>query len=275
MSVDLSIVIVSYNVLDLVKKCIESVYSFENEINFEIFLIDNNSSDGTVEHLNKKFQNRENLKIIGNIENKGFAAGNNQVLNDVNGEFVLFLNPDTELSEKNTLAKLVDFMRKMQNVGVCGPRLIFGNGHIQYSVGKKPTLYTTLLEIFLIPRFLPFLFKSYRYKDLDLQDIKAVDWVSGASLMIRHDLLNKLGGFDESLLMYAEDVDLCLRAQSLGYEIIFNPVSTVIHYEGQSSRKPEKQPLLAVIFQNYSFLKVLWRHNGKKIKDRIYHIFFI
>lgn len=267
MQVEISIVIVSYNVSAYLEKCLNSIFRNEKDLSFEIFIVDNNSSDNTIDMLNNKFADQKNLYIIANKDNLGFARANNQVLSKVSGDMILFLNPDTELKEINSLKKLFQYMTIHQNVGICGPRIIFGNGDLQFSCGEKPTLKTTLLEVFLLPKIFPGLFKGYRLANWNHLETRTVDWVSGACLMIRNDVLKTIGGFDDKMIMYAEDVDLCLRTEQLGYEVKYYPDVSIIHYEGQSSRKTRKTAVIAGYKSKLHFFEKYYGLNAaRKLK---------
>jgi hypothetical protein len=249
----LSIVIVSFNVVDYVVDCIQSIYDTEPDLDFEIWVVDNDSTDNTIDVLKERFAEHRRLHIIGNHNNRGFGRANNQVIPDINGELVLFLNPDTRLVEKNSLKAMVNYLKKDEKIGICGPRIVFSSGELQLSCGEFPTLTKTILEVFSLPKMLPVFFHGYRYIDWNHKEVKRVDWVSGACLMIKTDLLKRLQGFDETLIMYAEDVDLCARARGLNFDVVYYPFSEIVHFEGQSSKKTRSTAVISGYISKMNF----------------------
>ncbi len=258
---ELSIVIVSFNVVDFVVDCIQSIYDTEPDLDFEIWVVDNDSADNTVDVLKETFAGRRQLHIIANSNNRGYGRANNQVIPDVNGEFVLFLNPDTRLVKKHSLKLMIDYLKADKTIGICSPRIVFSSGELQLSCGEFPTLAKTILEVFSLPKVLPVFFHGYRYIDWNHKEVKKVDWVSGACLMIKTDLLKRLQGFDETLIMYAEDVDLCARARALHFDVIYYPFSEIVHFEGQSSKKTRSTAVISGYISKMNFFK---KHYGNR-----------
>ena len=249
---DLSIVIVNYNVTDLLVNCINSIYNYEKRLNFEIFVIDNNSDENVAEGLSDFLEN-DNFNLIINKENFGFAKANNQVLDHFRGKYVLFLNPDTEIKQQDSFNKIVEILDKDQKVGICGPKILFGDGSLQLSCGNFPTPFRLLSEVLFLTRFFPLLFPGYRFPNWKHDERRYVDWVSGACLFIRRDIFIGLSGFDEKLIFYIEDVDLCYRTRLLGHKILYEPSVEILHFEGQSSRKSRETAVISGFMSKLNF----------------------
>ena len=223
----LSIIILNYNTKDLTVRCIESIVKeYKKELDrgeIEIIIVDNASSDGSVETI----QNSK-LKIIENKENFGFAKGCNIGAKKALGEYILFLNSDTEVIDKGFL-RMIKFLDVHKEIGILGGKLENIDGSIQPSAGKFYNLFNLVLMLLGLER-LGFLRSSP-------DTIKKVDWVSGACMMIRKDLFTTLSGFDESLFMYMEDMEICFRAQQLGFMTYFYPNIKLKHKSLGSSNR--------------------------------------
>lgn len=217
--IKLSIVILSYNTKDLTLSCLRSiVFQYKQELEkkeFEIIVVDNNSSDGSqseIFRLHQDFGRQANLKLIENKENVGFGRGCNLGAKAAQGKYILFLNSDTEVLDKGFLS-MIDFLDKNSNVAILGGKLENNDGSVQRSVGKFYNLFNLLIMLLGLERF-GFLRSSPN-------KIKEVDWVSGACMMVRADIFEKLTGFDEKLFMYMEDMEICFRVNKLGFATYF------------------------------------------------------
>lgn len=228
----LSIITLSYNTKDLTISCIDSIiYQHKKELEegkFEIILVDNASKDETVKNVKKRWINYKNLLIIENKQNFGFSKGNNIGVKKAKGENLLFLNSDTEI-KNNGLLEMIDFLEKHQKIGVLGGKLINMDGTIQRSAGK----FYNPLNVFLM------LISGERIGLLHFtpNKISYVDWVSGACMMIRKSLFEKINGFDENFFMYMEDMELCFRIKKHGYRTAFYPDIKILHKELGSSNR--------------------------------------
>lgn len=225
---ELSIIILNYNTKDLTISCINSVVEqykqeLENDT-FEIILVDNASEDNSVEAFKKL--KVKNLVIVESKENLGFSKGCNSGAKNAKGEFLLFLNSDTEIKDQG-FAKMVDYLRKNEKIGILGGALKNENGTNQSSAGKFYNLLNLFLAMLGLER-LGILRESPGR-------IKKVDWVSGACLMINKKNFEKIGGFEKELFMYAEDMELCYRAKKKGFLTYFYPEVTLFHKERGSS----------------------------------------
>lgn len=231
----LSIIILSYNTKDLTLQCLQSVikqYKKEFDNNkVEIIIVDNNSSDDSVSQisrLNKDFGRQANLTIILNKENVGFAKGCNIGVKAARGKYILFLNSDTEVLD-NGFLQMVEFLEKNPRIAVLGGKLHNADGSTQPSAGKFYTIINLIIMLLGLER-LGFL-RSSPHK------IQKVDWVSGACMMVRRDVFEKLTGFDEELFMYMEDMEICFRAQKFGFETYFYPGIKLKHKSFGSSNR--------------------------------------
>ncbi|MHA1381600.1 MAG: glycosyltransferase family 2 protein [Candidatus Helarchaeota archaeon] len=229
MKKELSIIIVNYNTKDLLRNCLNSIIENTKGINYEIIVVDNASSDGSVERLKKEFPQ---VKIICNTENLGFAKANNQGIRITRGETVLFLNPDT-LILNGAIPKMLDFIKRQKSVGVVGPKL-FKNINREFHPSARR--FTKPLYVFL--SYLPlagFVLWMYNNFFFNKRKIREVDWLWGAVLLVKKEVINKIGGFDENFFMYSEEEDFCLRAHRSGYRVFYFPKAEVIHLKGKSA----------------------------------------
>jgi len=239
MQLYLSIIIPSYNTKKLLRDCLTSIYKQTKEIKFEIIVVDNGSKDGSVEMVKKKFPK---VKLIALSKNMGYGRANNLGAKKAKGEWLLFLNSDTKI-----INQAIDvILKKTGDWGlgtgsyILGCKLLNPDGSIQSSAGYFPTLpkvITTMLFLEDLP-ILNSLIKPYQQsKKSFYQKRQEVDWVTGASLMIKKDLFKKIGGFDERFFMYAEEVDLCFRAKQKGAKVFYTPKAEIIHLKGASSKR--------------------------------------
>lgn len=236
---ELSIIIISYNTLDITKRCLETVVASlktDPVLKAEIIVLDNDSSDGSVDML-KKFPG-----IVGiySKENLGFGKGNNEAVEQAKGEYLLFLNSDTEALDDAIPQLLSQF--KQSKFDFAGARLLNKNKTIQFSVGRFYTLPITFLALFLFADR----WHGTRYSPDSPQK---VDWVSGACFITRTNTYQQLNGFDPAIFMYWEEVDLFYRAAQKNLSVGFFPQPTFIHLEGASS-KSRTAPIVKV-FEGY------------------------
>jgi len=255
---DLSVVILNWKVKELLRQCLISVYRETSDIDFEVIVVDNDSRDGSAEMVAREFPQ---ARLIVNDRNVGFAAGNNVGIKVASGEFVLLLNPDTELRE-NVLAKLVAVMRANPDVAVCGPTLLNADGSLQSSVRRFPTPSSQALVMLklhnIFPRLKPV--REYFASGFDYLASSSVDQVMGAAFMVRRTAFDELGLLDERFFIWFEEVDFCKRAIDAGHDVMYTPETHIIHYGGESFGQvfgPKKQHYL-----NSSLLKYMRKHFG-------------
>ena len=235
----LSIIIISYNTRKMTLDCIYSVLSETKNLLFEIIVLDNASNDDSYEGILKEFSDEIGnnvIKVISSPINLGFAVGNNFAVDVANGEFILFLNPDT-LIFNNAIEKLISFAAENQEAGIWGGRTKFADFSLNpTSCWSKQSLWSLLCQalgfssMFRKSTF----FNPEGIGGWDREGQREVDIVSGCYLLIRRGLWKKLNGFQSDFFMYGEEADLCLRARSLGARPIVTSESTIIHYGGAS-----------------------------------------
>ena len=232
----LSIVIVNYNVEHFLEQCLHSVYTALEGIDGEVWVVDNNSVDGSLTMLKRKFPQ---VKLIANKENVGFARANNQAIRQSEGEYVLLLNPDT-LVEPDTFSKCLDFMDKTPDAGGLGVKMLNGNGEfLPESKRGLPVPSVAFYKIFGLSKLFPKSkkFGAYHLTYLSPDEINAVDVLSGAFMLMRKSALDKVGLLDEDYFMYGEDIDLSYRITQGGYKNYYFPETRIIHYKGESTKK--------------------------------------
>lgn len=227
---DVSIILVSYNTKDLTRDCLRSIYEKTQGIEFEIFVVDNNSHDGSPEMIEQEFPE---VRLIRNSENKGFGAANNIAIRQSNAKYIFCLNTDTILLN-NAVKIFFDFMEQPENrnVGACGGNLLDKNMNYHSSYGKFPSilriLWTTVGLHFLFPYFYRKLFFEIKGKT-DKSKFLSVDYITGADLFLRKRVINEVGAFDEDFFMYFEDTELCLRISKAGFSLTILPLPEIIH----------------------------------------------
>ena len=235
----LSVVIVNYNVKAFLQQCLHSLSKsrgMEWGKDFEVFVVDNRSADGSVEMLKNDFPQ---VRLIANKENLGFAKANNQAIRQSEAKYVLLLNPDT-LVEPDTLKKCLDFMESHREAGGLGVKMLDGQGHfLKESKRGLPTPRTAFYKISGLCKAFPRSerFAAYYMGHLDAEEIHEVEILSGAFMLLRKETLNKVGLLDESFFMYGEDIDLSYRILLGGYKNFYFPKTRIIHYKGESTKK--------------------------------------
>ncbi len=233
---ELSIIIVNYNVKHFIEQCLHSVYNALKGIEAEVFVVDNNSADGSVALIKSKFPQ---VKLIENSENKGFSVANNQAIRISSGKYVLLLNPDTVVQE-DTFSKCIHFMNANPTAGALGIKMLDGKGNfLPESKRGLPTPKVAFYKIFGLSRLFPNSkkFGQYHLTYLDKEKTHPVDILSGAFMFIRKEALDKAGLLDETFFMYGEDVDLSYRIKLAGYTNYYFADSGIIHYKGESTKK--------------------------------------
>ncbi|MGE5424310.1 MAG: glycosyltransferase [Syntrophothermus sp.] len=232
----LSIVIVNYNVKYFLEQCLYSVSKACEGLDSEVFVVDNNSVDGSTRMVREKFPE---VILIENKDNKGFSRANNQAIRKAKGEYVLLLNPDT-LVEDDTLKKSIHFMDKHPDAGGLGLKMLDGKGKfLPESKRGLPTPAVAFFKVFGLSSVFPKskIFGRYHLGFLDKDKIHQVDILSGAFMLLRRSVLEKTGLLDETFFMYGEDIDLSYRITQAGYKNYYFPEARIIHYKGESTKK--------------------------------------
>ena len=232
---ELSIVIVNWNVRELLRNCLSSLaeLSSGDAPPNEVIVVDSGSSDGSREMVRGSFPS---VQLVASPSNLGFVRGNNLGVALSHGRFVLLLNPDTEV-KAGSLRAMVQYMGTHPDVGVVGPRLLHANGQVQPSRRRFPTLATAFVESTM---FQPWFSRSrilrqYYVQDVDDDEEQDVDWLVGACLLIRREAWDQVGPLDEHIFMYSEEPDWCRRAAAAGWRAVYLPSAMVVHHEAQSS----------------------------------------
>jgi len=232
----LAVIIVNYNVAFFLEQCLHSVLKACQHVDAEIWVVDNDSKDSSVEMVQKKFPN---INLIANKENLGFSKANNQAIRQSNSEYVLLLNPDT-LVEEDTFSKIVTFMDDHPKAGGLGVKMIDGKGvFLPESKRGLPTPTVAFYKIFGLSKFFPKSkrFGQYHLGYLDEDETNKVDILSGAFMMMRQSALDKVGLLDEAFFMYGEDIDLSYRITQGGFDNYYFADTSIIHYKGESTKK--------------------------------------
>ena len=232
----ISVIIVNYNVEFFLEQCLNSVRKALENVSGEIFVVDNNSIDGSVEMVCLKFPE---INLIANKDNRGFSKANNQAIEISQGEYILLLNPDTVV-EEDTFSKVISFMNKHPDAGGLGVRMLDGKGEfLPESKRGLPTPSVAFYKIFGLSKLFPKSkkFSQYHLGYLNELEINEVDILSGAFMLMRKEALDKVGLLDETFFMYGEDVDLSYRIQKGGYKNYYFPETRIIHYKGESTKK--------------------------------------
>lgn len=245
----LSIIIVNWNTREFLQKCLQSLFIWEPLNDAEVIVVDNASSDGSVEMVRQNFTD---VRVLSNIQNKGFAQACNQGIENSLGEYVLLLNSDCEL--QNELCKaILSEMEKEGTIGIAGPVLQYPNGIVQ-SAGERFVTVRKLFADQILFRSSPAVSKKVPKVDMRRKYAK-VDYISGACMFIRRAMLDEIGLFREDFFMYAEDVDLCFRAQKAGYKCIIIPEYSINHHKSRSTNKNLAQILGMSMTNNCIFIK--------------------
>jgi GT2 family glycosyltransferase len=234
-SIDLSIVIVSYNTKRLLKKCLESIFRFQKDISYEVILVDNHSLDESAAMVREKFPQ---VLVLENIRNLGFAAACNQGIKISRGRFILLLNPDTEFT-KGGITDMVRFMESQKQIGICGPRMEGPDGRIHFSCRSFPSYLTAISSgQSVLNRLFPGnpLSAKYLLTECNRTKESQVDWVSGSGLLTKRGVIENIGFLDETFFMYVEDVDFCYRAKKANLTVYYFPQVTVLHHIGKSTQ---------------------------------------
>ena len=233
---DLSVIIVNYNVKEFLQNLLHSIEKSSSNISKEIIVIDNASDDGSVEVIKEKFPS---IKLIENKINFGFGRANNQGLAISKGKYILFINPDCIVSE-DTVINMISFFESHTECGLAGCKILNSDGTLQLACRRSfPGPWTSFTKVTGLSNLFPKsrIFARYNLTYLDENKTYEVDAVSGSFMMIRREVYEKVGGFDEQFFMYGEDLDLCYRIQKSGFKVFYVHTTQVIHYKGESTKR--------------------------------------
>jgi len=238
---DLSISIVNYNTKDFVLGLIRSILENTRRISTEIFVVDNNSTDGSVEAIKKEYPQ---VQVIANRKNLGFGAATNQVIRASRGRYVVTFTTDTVVLPES-MDILVEFMDRNPQAGAVGPKIVNPDGTVQTSGKTFPTPLVALLVTTGLGRLFPKsrALQNYYLPMKEYDRFREVDQLSGACLLVRRETIEDVGLLDEDFFIYCEDVDWCRRMRQRGWKLYYLPQAQVIHHKGESSKKSSHQAI--------------------------------
>lgn len=254
----LSILIVTYNSKDTIKECLDSVFLACKDLQAEVVVVDNHSSDGTQELLGQLIPEYADLFLQMNKTNRGFAIGNNQALQLAQGEHIMILNPDT-IVEPDTLIELLSALKADKTIGAVAPQLQFPDGSVQRTCRRFPVHRDVIYHVLGLASLFPQSphFNGWKMGDFDHLTRQVVDQPAGAALLVRGHLLRALNGFDENFPMFFNDVDLCKRIWEAGYTIWYLPEHVIQHLGGASVKQVKMK---MTISSHVSFFRYFEKH---------------
>nr|WP_262910085.1 glycosyltransferase family 2 protein [Chryseobacterium gleum] len=230
----LSVIIVNYNVTQLLRSCLQSLQKYILEIEYEVIVIDNASTDASWQELIIEFPN---IHFISSETNGGFSKANNQAIRTAKGEYILLLNPDTEL-EGFYMTELLDFADAQPSFGCLGVRMHDAEGNfLPESKRSVPDMFNSFEKLFT--NFKKNNSKSYYRNDIEENEVAEVDVITGAFLLAKKIVYEKIGGLDEAYFMYGEDIDLCYTFLRNGYKNFYYGKVSILHHKGESTIKDE------------------------------------
>jgi N-acetylglucosaminyl-diphospho-decaprenol L-rhamnosyltransferase len=255
----LSIVIICWNDLKVLPNCLKSIFEETRALDFEVIVADNGSTDGSVDFIRANFPA---VRIVENGENLGFAKGNNRGIAVAKGEYVLILNPDTIILDR-ALEKLVAFADTRPESGAFGPRVLNPDGSYQISARPIPTVSSALVSALYLRRLGRYFraFGSDTYPNWQGEEERTIGFALGCALLLRGELLKRLGGFDERFFYHFEETDLCYRVTLSGSSVRFCPEAKIIHLGGQSVGRAPIRFTLETYRNGYRFF---YKHYGRK-----------
>ncbi len=233
---DLSVIIVSYNAVDFLRLTLKSVIAACKNLSAEIYVVDNNSSDGAQQMVEKEFPS---CKLIANKTNPGFAQANNQAIKEALGKYILILNPDTVIAE-DTFIKIIAYMDEKAKTGGLGVRMLDGSGYfLPESKRGIPSPWASFTKMSGLSKVFPRskIFNKYHVGYLPEKDINKIDVLSGAFMCFRKEVLFNIGLLDEDFFMYGEDIDISYRVIKSGFDNCYFAGTTIIHFKGESTTK--------------------------------------
>jgi len=229
----LSIVYINYNTRGLLKQSLKHLFMTAPALDFEVIVVDNNSSDNSVVMMEKDFPN---VRLVKAKKNLGYAGGANLGIKNSKGSYVAIFNPDIFIT-KNSLESLVNYLDNNLSVGVIGPKLVNADGSLQYSCYRFPTISTPILRRTFLGNtsFGKKILDNYLMKDFSHEVVKEVDWLLGGALVCRRSVLEKVGYMDERYFLYFEDTDLSRSIKKIGYKVIYLPSAKMVHLHQRES----------------------------------------
>lgn len=250
----LSIIVVNFNTYEYTKNTIESVITSSVAFDYEIIVIDNASSDESLSKIKSDFFNEINsnkIIVIENAKNLGFAGANNIGIRKSNADYVLLLNSDTKVN-KTAIQNSVSFLEENQNSGILTCKILLEDGALDHACKRGfPTPSASLYYFLGLDKKNPEKYGQYDFLTLDENSIGKVDVISGAFMLIPRKVIEKVGLLDEKFFMYGEDIDYCYRVKENGFDVIYYPKESIIHYKGKSNKKRKYRTI-------YDFHNSMW-----------------
>jgi hypothetical protein len=266
----LSVIILTWNSEEFIEACLESIFEDKGSIDLEVIVIDNASGDGTVEII-KEFE--PEVRLIFNQKNLGYSKGNNQGIEIAKGKYILLLNPDIVL-EENSLKLMLRFLQEHKEIDGLGPQLLNKDGSIQSSCREFPDFAILLWEL----TGLSYLFSRsrtlgrWRMGYFDFKSSREVEQPMGSCLLLRREILRKVGTFDEEFPIFFNDVDLCYRIRKSGGKLYFYPEAKAFHYKGGSTRKAKPKMILS---SHSSFFRFLKKHRKGALNKTLSYLSWV
>jgi len=246
--VDISFIIVNWNTRDVLMDCIDSIYKTVMDIDWEIYVVDNNSTDGSQAAVKQKFPN---IKLIENETNTGFAHANNQALSIMHGRFAVLLNSDAVLKE-DSIKKLLAFMTGNPSAAIAGVQLLNDDGSRQNSIDNFPSTETEIFNKSILRLFFP---GKYPSKNISYKDPIEVDSVIGACMIVRRESMDEVGLFDEDYFIFLEETDWCFRMNKKGWKVYHVPDAEVFHLSGHSKKRTPWRSQIEYYISLYKFFR--------------------
>jgi N-acetylglucosaminyl-diphospho-decaprenol L-rhamnosyltransferase len=254
--IDLSLIIVSWNVRDFLAACLDSIRANAGDLAFEVIVVDSASTDNTVEMIGEHYSW---VNLLPQTSNVGFTRGNNIGLSVAQGRHLMLLNPDTEVIG-DALPRMVRYLDERVEVGIAGPHTLNSDGTTQSTRRRFPTLLTAIFESTWLQKYAPHRLLDHFYvRDIADTDTADVDWVQGSALMIRREVYEQIGGLDEQYVMFSEEMDWCKRAKEAGWRVVYVGDARIIHHGGKST---EQVSALKHIYFQHSKLRYFRKFHG-------------
>ncbi|MCX7735126.1 MAG: glycosyltransferase [Candidatus Kapabacteria bacterium] len=261
-SPDISIIIVNYNVKDFLYQCLKSIFESSHSLKIETIVVDNNSSDGSVDFLEPLFPNVQFIRLKENI---GFGKANNIGFEIAKGKYFLLLNPDTVIGEK-TLQTMFEFMENHSEVGISGCKVLNPDGTFQLACRRGfPTPWASFCKLFGLQKIFPKskLFAQYNQTFRSIDETYYIDSIMGAFMFIRREVIEQIGGFNPDYFMYGEDIDLCYRSSKAGWKTAYVHSTSIFHYKGESTKRSSIDEIkhfyeAMEIFARKHYSKFIW-----------------
>lgn len=260
--IDITVSIVNWNTRDELRTCLESVLPQEG-VRLEVIVVDNASTDGSPEMVRAEFGER--VTLMANSANLGFGAGHNQVIRASSGRYVLLFNPDCRMLTPDVLSKMLGYVDSQPQVGILGPKVLNRDGSLQFSARRFPPMLAAIFRHTILGRLFPKnrFVREYMMTDWAHDEVTDVDWLSGAALLARREMIDQIGLLDERFFMYCEDIDWCRRAHRAGWRVVYFPMASVTHRIGAAS---DQNPVAMIRQHHRSMLRYFLKWEGRSVK---------